>query len=150
MKVLVIEDDTAYAELIARYLKGLARELIVVGTWEEAEPHILNAVDIYWIDWFISGYADNFTEVKIGQIREDNKEATILVVSGNPMIEARALKAGADLFECKTNLEKQGQVIAILMSALLNARRRGANTEVFLHLARQFHEELIKPTLALK
>lgn len=147
MKVLVIEDEPVYAALIERYLTGLATEIHCATSWADAQKYLGEKPDIMWVDILVPGENVNSALLRVGEVRAENSETVILVVSGavDSDLPARAVSAGADLFIEKNNATTRNKVISLIILALLNARTRGADTEEFLIRAQQFLKEQVNP-----
>lgn len=147
MKMLIIEDDVIYVGLLERYLEGLADEIIIAKSWEEAKQHI-QVAQIMWIDLIIPPHNEDFAIVQIGEIRAQNSNAVIFVVSGvvSPDTKREALAAGADYFAEKMDHITQNQIIALMISALMKAQERGSRESLtFLQRARELINERVNP-----
>lgn len=147
MRMLIIEDDEQYLGLLARYLDGLADEINIAKTWEEAERFV-EVSAIMWIDLIIPPWGEEQGYIKIGEYRERNKNAVIFVVSGLPDNAARdkSLNAGADAYAEKMDVVKQTQVIALMISALMKAQEKGIPESLkFLEKARMLIAEKVNP-----
>lgn len=148
MKMLIIEDDALYVELLQRYLEGLADEIVVAHNWREAEQHVKDS-KIIWVDLVLP--PETTKEqclLQVGYVRSINARAVIFVVSGvsDPDIPKRSLDAGADYFAHKTDLVTQTQVIALMISSLMMAHERGAEESLrFLDKARMLLNERVNP-----
>lgn len=145
MKMLVIEDNLIYARLVERYLTGLADKIVIVESWDAAEPHLAGNPNIIWIDLLVPGYDESHALRKVTEVRAVHHEAIILVVSGipDPTLFERAIAAGADAFMDKLSVASENQIISLLILATMRAKERGIDTAKFLERAQQFLNERI-------
>lgn len=150
MKVLIVEDDPLFAELVRRYLDGLA-EIVVAHSWAEAYKYLEPFPTVMWIDLIHQGYGDDVTSslIRIQGIRKQNSDVVILVVSGalDHDIQDRCLSAGADAFIAKHDIGPQNKAIAHILLALLNAEKRGVDVTKYLEQTQLFLQARLKPLL---
>lgn len=154
MKVLVVEDDPNYAEIVLKALQGFAKEIKLVRQWIDAELLIKSKPDIAWIDLRLLdiNLADELHRIKA--IREDNPNLVIIIVSGYIDEDLyRKLKAiGVDYTSAKSDRIDPYQIASLTMLGLLTAVKRGViNLEPFINhglkLLKQRYPELPTPTL---
>lgn len=148
MKIVIVEDDVIYSELIQRYVAGLADEVVSFTSWKAAQNYLEeHNFDIGWFDLLLPGDTVDSSLLRITEVHNRNQDTVILVVSGVPEldIEQRALKAGADAYLNKNVAVKRNHVIALIMLALTRANERGVDTKKLLEKAQQFYNEQVKP-----
>lgn len=141
MKILIVEDDAGYRDILQRYLNGLGDEIVFTDTWEKAQPHY--GADVFWLDIFIPPHGEKKIKLEMGIIRATNSHAVIFVVSGlcDPNLKREMIAAGADAFVCKHDVATRSQVIALMLSALMQAEGRGKPATKYLQKARELLAE---------
>jgi len=102
MKLLIIEDDKPFIELIHHALGP--GEIQVAGTMKEALQLIdENAPDVLVLDLGLPDSTTDQTLARIRELKTRAKDAKLIVISGysNPRIIEEALRHGADQFLSK-------------------------------------------------
>lgn len=137
MKLIVIEDDELFAELIKRALVGLTDSVIMVKSWAEAQPHLAEQ-QMAWVDLRLSPEVRERESLEhIRNLRQQHSDIVIIVGSGfiTPKLREDLHEAGVDaVFHKDTNFSAE-QVAAIIIVALMRAEMRGS-VEVNLLLQR--------------
>lgn len=128
MKIVLIEDNQRYSDILANMLDGFASEVVVVKTWEEAKPHLEDNPDVAWIDLQLPDSGPEETVMRIGEVRSNDPDVVIIVVSGHidPQIEKDALRHGADHIEQKAISGTRQKLLSLIMLAMVKAQQRGA------------------------
>lgn len=108
MKILIVEDSPELAKLIARYVRGIAREVIVADSMAHAFSELQKAdpFDIVTLDLNLP---DSNIESSLGRIMEikaQNPNCLLVVITGviRPEEKNRILSAGADGYMNKTDV----------------------------------------------
>jgi DNA-binding NarL/FixJ family response regulator len=121
MSVLIIEDDVAFLELICHSLNP--RPVRFACTYEEAKRKMIeSAPDVVLLDLSLPDSSPAETIKRIRDIKELSKDATVIVITGNPYIYSlhnEAVRQGADCV-----LSKDHGFFETLEVALIAARKR--------------------------
>lgn len=146
MKLLILEDDAAFASLVVRALDGLFTSAEIVDSWEKAEPLLIES-SAAWFDLRIysldgrSVTAEEGVE-NIGQVRKKCPDLVIIVGSGfiSPEMRAKLDRAGVDQVFYKGSGFSPEQVAAIIIGAIMRASMRSGETvRALLDKALQWH-----------
>lgn len=121
MSVLIIEDDLPFLELICLALRP--RPFRFAYSYEEAKRKMVeSAPDVVLLDLSLPDSAPAQTIKRIKEIKEQSKDATVIVITGNPGIyrmHNEALREGADYI-----LSKDHSFFETLDVALTQARKK--------------------------
>lgn len=128
MKIIIIEDNDRYSTAIKNILGGFADEVVVVRTWTEATSYFNDDPDVIWIDLELPDSDVEDTIHKIKDLRAQDSDVVILVVSGHvdPKVTQLAEKSGVDVVECKAMAATPRKLFSLIMLAMTRAVARGA------------------------
>lgn len=144
MKLIILEDDAAFATLVARALDGLVSSVEIVDSWEKAAP-LFHDRNTAWIDLRI--YPNVTAEqaiVNIKGVRQENRDLVIIVGSGfvTPELRAKLERAGVDQVFYKDSRFSPQQVASIIVAAVMRASMRsGDKVRGLLDKALQWHHQ---------
>lgn len=126
MRIVIIEDNERYANVIQNALDGFATEIVTVSTWKEAEPYLHTKPDVAWVDLQLPDSEARDTIVKIAEVRSKNAEIVIIVVSGfvDDEIRKAALESGVDVIENKNAASTRRKLISLILLAMNGAQNR--------------------------
>lgn len=100
MKILIVEDSPELARMIARYVKGLAREVIIAQDMAHAFAELQKAdpFDIVTLDLNLPDSNIESTLAQIMNIKTTQPNCLLVVVTGvvRPEEKDRIIAAGAD------------------------------------------------------
>jgi signal transduction histidine kinase len=94
--ILLVEDDTAHAELIRRAFaeRGAAHDLLVVGTLAEAEEHLSDpGLQLVLADFLLPD--GTCLELLPGDLDQADHPTVVMTSHGNEQVAVDAMKAGA-------------------------------------------------------
>jgi len=130
IKIIVIEDDANYAEMIQGALTGIADEIIICETWEQAQLAFEKKPNVLWVDLAVPGTDPDSVAKRIAGVRQSDGELIIVVASGYLTPERRAQlgAAGVDFMDNKMNRVNPLQIASLIILGMLAAKRRGART----------------------
>ncbi|MBI3397817.1 MAG: response regulator [Deltaproteobacteria bacterium] len=103
MKIMVVDDDSYMADVIAAFLKKNSCEVIIYSGMSDGLRHMMEEkVDAVILDFHMPGM--NAIEA-VPIVREINPNAVVGVISSDTSagVKIAALKAGADFFMQKWN-----------------------------------------------
>lgn len=128
MKIVIIEDDAGYAELITRTLDGLADSIQVATDWDTGERLISDKADMVWVDLRLpprTFEADSV--IRIRQLRQRHPDLVIIVASGyiSPEIKIELKDSGVDDFLYKGGRFDGRQVGSLILRSLVMAGNTG-------------------------
>lgn len=127
MKIVIIEDNSRFASIICDMLEGLASSVISVESMEAARMHIANKPDVIWLDLSLPDSTLENSIKRVAQIRKEDPEVAILVVSG--YIDDHTRKelelVGADAVSEKAIIGSRHKFLSLIMLGLVNAKSRG-------------------------
>lgn len=146
MKILVVEDDSDCVKLIREALGSLCSVLKHTDKLKEALQMIMAGYDAIWLDLSLAdSVSDDTVDKGIPALRALAPAATMIVVSGyGETMRNRAIKAGADAYACKTELNgfDQSSIAALLIQAAVHAMQRGADAGIILERVTKFFSSL--------
>ena len=129
MKIIVIEDDANYAELVRHALDGLATSVQVFHNWEEARYAIEQKPNVLWIDLAVTGVTFDDVTRNIGNARKD---AELIIVVASGFLDAKRRKeleiVGVDFMDDKQNRIDPLQIASLIVLGILKAKRRGSKS----------------------
>lgn len=97
MSVLIIEDDRPFVELLRHWLGD--RKIRIAETMAEARNLITDkAPKFIVVDLTLPDSKAMQTLANIRKLREDSKDAVVIVITGTPDLKEKAEEAGADVF----------------------------------------------------
>lgn len=112
MKILIIEDDVAFAGLVERFMSEISSDIVIAHSFRDAIKAltVIPLPDVITLDLALP---DSDTEKTISQIhvlREANEKSVILVLSGivTPIDRNRIIQAGADEMLLKNDMLPMG------------------------------------------
>lgn len=121
MSVLVIEDDLPFLELVCHSLKP--RPVRFALTYEEAKRKMVeSSPDVVLLDLSLPDSLPDQTIKRIKEIKAISKDATVIVITGNPYIsqlQNQAIREGADCI-----LSKDHGFFETLNVALATTRKK--------------------------
>lgn len=127
LKLLIIEDDENFAQLVVRALDGLVDEAMTVCDWSKALLHIeTEKDDCLWADLRMPGTSEEDSLEKIEALRKGNPRIVIIVGSGfiTPTIRAQLSKAGVDSVFYKNAGFRAEQVASLIVLGIMRAKMR--------------------------
>lgn len=108
MRILIVEDSPELAKLIARYVKGIAREIIIAESMAQADAiiHQANPFDLVTLDLNLPDSRVEDTIAKIQEIKRTNPDGLLVVITGvvRPEDQAKIMKSGADGYMYKVDI----------------------------------------------
>ena len=124
-RILVVEDDRIYAELLAGLLRVGGYEVDMVGTLWDAEKRAMTDYVAITLDLNLP---DSVGQVAILQLRPLYPNAAIVVVSSYVTDQdvMRMIRAGADDCICKP--VRNGSLVAVVKRAIELRDQRKANS----------------------
>lgn len=127
MKIVIIEDNSRFASIICDMLEGLASSVVAVDSMDAAMEHIADKPDVVWLDLSLPDSTLENSIKRVAQIRAQDPEVAILVVSGYiDDITRRELEAmGADAVSEKAIIGSRHKLLSLVMLGLVNAQSRG-------------------------
>ena len=110
-RILIVEDSPEMAKILERYLRPVAREIIIADSMEHAFS-VINAADPFDLVTLDLNLPDSRTEEtreRIREIKRTNPDALVVVVTGvvRPEEQAKILEAGADGYVYKVDIMGQ-------------------------------------------
>ncbi len=132
MKIIIIEDDTNYAELVARALEGLAKPAVVATSWEDAEQYLKEPdTNVMWIDLRMPTSSEARSVEKIKDVRQRFSDIVMIVASGyiTPIMREELKAAGVDGFLYKGDHFDPRQVASLIITAMMSASGRSAKVD---------------------
>lgn len=108
MRILIVEDSPELARMIARYVQGIAREVIIAESMAHAlsELHKADPYDIVTLDLNLPDSSIDETLMRIMEIKTTNPNCLLVVITGvvRPEEQARIMSAGADGYMHKLDI----------------------------------------------
>lgn len=108
MRILIVEDSPELAKLIARYVSGMAREVIIAESMAEADAiiHRADPFDLVTLDLNLPDSRIEDTIAKIKDIKKTNPNGLLVVITGvvRPEDQARVKEGGADGYIYKVDI----------------------------------------------
>lgn len=146
VKLLIIEDNAIYADMVKDRLGPLADEITIVRSWDTARIYFQSEhPQMVWIDLILdgteatpaTGVEDAIQEIR--EIRARIPNTVIVVVSGVVIhdVPDRVMEAGADAFISKMDAGKDERLLSLILLAIQRARGRGAKADDILDRAMQ-------------
>lgn len=131
MKILIVEDNDHYANLVRKYLNGLATEIVVVHSWADAQRHVQMRYDVAWFDLHIPDAQISDMVLKIAEMRDKHQKTVIVVCSGYITEERKKeLSAiGADVIADKSMVLNPVEITSLVMLGIMNAVHRTGDDE---------------------
>lgn len=96
-RILHVEDDESYSELMKLYLTKISRDVVVLGaqSWSQAKPYLLQGVDAILCDGEIPEWKGH-----IDQIINLSKNTPFMILSGaNDDVLAQFISRGFRVFQ---------------------------------------------------
>lgn len=127
IRVIVIEDDENFAQLIGMTLTGLIEPISIVDNWEaafemiESERH-----DVAWADLRMPMSHEAETVLRIAHLRKINPDIVIIVGSGylTPALQAELHRAGTDGIFFKGDRYDPKRVATLIVLGLMRVKKR--------------------------
>lgn len=128
MDLIVIEDDTNFAMLVAHALEGLTDSVSVYSDWKDAFERVKKGRqgDVAWVDLRMPSSSEKETISHIAKMRRDHNDIVIIVGSGyiTPEIRAALEKIGADGVYYKGGKYTPEQIGSLIVLGLMRASKR--------------------------
>ncbi len=128
MRVLIIEDDRNYADLVTQALGGLASPAQHAASWEDAEQYLdATGPDVAWVDLrLIPGVGEQESAARIKALKKRYPEIVIIVGSGYITPQIREdLKDFVDAFLYKGTQFEARQIASLIVQGMMRASARG-------------------------
>lgn len=128
MRVLIIEDDPHYADLVARALDGLAKPAVIVSDWEQAEEYLdkkdpEGSTEVAWIDLRMPTSTEEESVERITALRARHQDLVIIVASGFLSDDIKSKLSGVDGFLAKDRFNPK-QVASLIVLGILRSNKR--------------------------
>ena len=146
MRILIVEDDKAVAELIRRVLRPLDAETYLAYDWAGLERALkLFEFDAICLDLGLPDSRTHETLSKIKSLKMSHSRTAIMVITGQPMLtRLQAEEAGADSFLRKEEALERGTLIRSISAVIARVVRPNAQLEHQMELARQATEHVVQ------
>lgn len=124
-RIVILEDDYNFAFLIKSALDGLAKEIVITESWDDALRNAQNG-QVIWIDLRMPESPIEVSMERVRSLRKENDQIVIIVGSGfiSPKIRADLERAGVDGCFYKGVDFKAQQVGALVIAAMMKATKR--------------------------
>lgn len=118
-RILIIEDDPFFCELVQRDLDGVADTVLTALSWEEAEQHFSGELTVIWADLVIPPEGVEESIEKVRRLRALYPDTVLLVCSGYLTEENRRLlrEVGVDGMADKSS--RPGSAIALITLGIM-------------------------------
>lgn len=147
MKILIVEDQPAVAELLTRYLRPVAREIIVAKDMATALAEMAKATDfdLITLDLKLPDSNAQQTLQNIRDIKKRNEDALVVVITGMLAAgqEDEARKLGADAYiEKPESLLSQRGFYATLENVYKSLKRQPRRYQHYVDLLEKVTKKL--------
>lgn len=144
-RLIIIEDDPLFAELVKRALEGLMESVMIASSWDEAQEQ-LDTSNLAWADLRLSPQCREQESIhRIEELRAKRPDIVIVVGSGfiTPETRAKLERAGVDGCFYKDKHFSVNQVASLILNAIMRANLRGheVNKKLLTRALEWMHEK---------